>query len=271
MDTDAPGQDALTGHLDNDNDFLVSERIRRQDVASNLSSPRLGGRRSPHAKVTNPKPNEEILATKKEAEPPTATVSARSTEMRPLFSDDIFTSDTGGKVELETRESTTRKMQPSRRILENLLDCERDPNYDGKNVRPPSRTRTRPSSERGSGQVTKGGDTDDLDSKHLRKLSGFSFVAGDDAFTTSTGGRGSSETTRAAALRGGGGNSIALRQYGMEISHHAEEDSVKGRDAESSASSADTVIRADREMTIPATRHSPATAKETVHILPRQT
>lgn len=157
----------------------------------------------------------------------------------------------------------TRRIQPSRHILENLLDCEGAPNNDSKNVRPPSRDGTRPPSEHSSGQVGKGTATHDLDSSHSRSLSGFSFVPGDDAFITSTGDRYSSEATQTTVLGKDGGSGTEPWQYEKRVSQHAEDNYAKSWDSRSSASSVDTVIFTDRGMAVSTTHHGSLTAKGT--------
>ncbi|KAI1759724.1 hypothetical protein GGR53DRAFT_128572 [Hypoxylon sp. FL1150] len=242
-------RDSLFGNLNHNNDFLVSERIRR---APDLAESRLWDRRARELKS-------DALVSKRGK-----TLSTVFGCDAPLFSDDIYAaSDTSDKVELGQRGFTDQKQQPSRQILESLLDCEGIPGDEGENVGPPPRSAAGPSVERSPDHLRSDTTTHDLDSRHSRGLSGFSFVSGDDAFTTSVGDSSSSERMRAAALGRDGGNDIELRLYEGATSQHTEDDFARSRESRSPASSADTVIWADRKTTMPDTHYGSPIGRRT--------
>lgn len=259
VDANALGQDSLSVNIDYDNDFIASEKIRRQDIASDRVNPRIGDRRARRTKVVTPKPKRDTMVTAGGTKS-----SAGLAYDTPLFSDNIYSpSEASGKVELVQREGMKEGRQPSRQILESLLACERTLHEGSENVLPPPRSAARPSSEHNPDQFNKDTITHDPDYRHLRSLSGFSFVTGDDAFTTSAGDGCSRESTRAAGLGMDSGNNIELRQYGGTTSQHAGDGFVKNRENRSSASSADTVIWTDSTTTVPDIHRSSPTAKRT--------
>lgn len=172
-DKDQHGSKHAAKILDNDNDFLVSEKIRRQDAATKLNSLHTNRRR--HART-----GDDALATEKA--PGTPIGPPGGVALQPLFLDDVFdTSDQDNSPKMGPVDSMHREKRASRQILEDLLNCEEYP------VRGRSH-RSRPGNVEGhlgnygGDRTYKGMSTHNLDSEHLRSLSAFSFVPGDDTF-----------------------------------------------------------------------------------------
>ncbi|KAI0095703.1 hypothetical protein F4776DRAFT_652086 [Hypoxylon sp. NC0597] len=139
--------------LDKDNDFLMSEKIRRNAAAAKAAPPRPEGRRPRHerAAAASPRPANHIFAKERKVEKQPALPDGLKSQ--PLFADDICDiSDTAGKVAFEVER---KNASPSRSVHGHSSSC-------------------------GRGQMTEGTSTEGLDYRRLRGLSGFSFLPGDD-------------------------------------------------------------------------------------------
>ncbi|KAI0834214.1 hypothetical protein F5Y06DRAFT_307132 [Hypoxylon sp. FL0890] len=183
--------------LDNDSDFLMSEKIRRNATAARAAMIRPERRRAHHEEGLSPRPARGVLIEDMEAEKP-ETLSNEA-KLRPLFSEDVYgASDRNGKMAIEPEGSIPQEKQARRQLLNNLLD----------------------SSSCGLDKMREGADTDGLDSRHLRGLSGFSFFPGDD-ISSFTGGQPDNETTVGAITR-------SYDDNGIELGHHKHENAVEG-------------------------------------------
>ncbi|KAI1205994.1 uncharacterized protein F4807DRAFT_470568 [Annulohypoxylon truncatum] len=219
--------DPTTKVLDRANDFLVSEKMRRQDAATNATMARAEDRSSRHEIVLAQRPINNTLVTKRKTERPISLV--RDTELQPLFSDDVFdVANVNDKELRESEESPPHGRQSRRHILENLLDCETSQS-SGKDMPIGGKVGKR-SSIAGLNQALEGPSIHSLDSRHLRGLSsmsGFSFVPGDDAspILLSSGAR--DETTVAIPIREGGSSHNDNDDYNkdiIELQQYAQED-----------------------------------------------
>ncbi|KAI0169439.1 hypothetical protein GGR52DRAFT_573509 [Hypoxylon sp. FL1284] len=231
---DEPGE-ALSATLDNNSDFLVSERIRRQDATSDLckAGPGPKGIQPRHTKTMMSRRDGDRWATKNKAE--LSPVSAQDVEMQPLFSDDISgTENAGRRTKSQPGEYMAEEMPPDRQILENLLDCGSPHEDDSNNAHTLYQGETGRSTKDMSGQATKRTATLDPEARRLRSLSmsGFSFIPGDDALT-----KRSSETMRDAVIQ---------EYHGSDSMNTGQEDFTTSWDARSSTSSVETVIRTGR-------------------------
>ncbi|KAI0898144.1 hypothetical protein F4806DRAFT_507754 [Annulohypoxylon nitens] len=171
-----PASELSAKVLDETNDFLLSEKLRRQDAIAKTILPSSEDRLSCHATGKTQKPISDTMATGRKIESPAAPVKAPNSQ--PLFSDDVPDAANLGDKKLMNPGLTYEERQSRRHILENLLDCE--------NTRsggmPPREKVHKASSMIGLGQDEDQSITSDF--RHSRGLSStsvFSFVPGDDA------------------------------------------------------------------------------------------
>ncbi|KAI1371481.1 hypothetical protein F4677DRAFT_307170 [Hypoxylon crocopeplum] len=165
--------------LDKDNDFLISNKIRRHDEAARVGMAYARGKKSRHVRAAAPRPSQQLLLAEKMEKP---TSPSNDPVSQPLFSDDIYdTSEMYGKTTMEAREPAVHERQVGRQILEDLLDCE-GIGGDDTDARSQSSDPYELASKHGLNQASESMTIRDLDSRHTRGLSGFSFVPGDDTF-----------------------------------------------------------------------------------------
>ncbi|XDG01887.1 hypothetical protein ABKA04_001502 [Annulohypoxylon sp. FPYF3050] len=172
-----PASELSAKVLDETNDFLLSEKLRRQDAIAKTALPSSKDRLSCHATGKTQKPISDTLTTGRKIESPAAPVKAPNSQ--PLFSDDVPDAANLGDKKLMNPGLTYEERQSRRHILENLLDCE--------NTRsgglPPREKVHKASSMIGLGQAHED-QSITSDFRHSRGLSStsvFSFVPGDDA------------------------------------------------------------------------------------------
>ncbi|KAI1414233.1 hypothetical protein F5Y13DRAFT_197689 [Hypoxylon sp. FL1857] len=273
--------------LDNDNDFLLSEKLRHNDAVVKASMTRPEGRRPHRERAVSPRPAKNALAKDRKAEISRATPD--DTKPQPLFSDDVYDiSDMNGKVTVKPGESVLQEKQARRQILENLLDYEVPRNGSrGTSLLEDVQGH---SSSCGLDQVRKGATTDGLDSRHLRGLSGFSFLPGDDVSPVLTGTRTDNDTMVSAIDRKYDDDGIETRRHRRRNAvgnsrGQADNEPVldlatplkswenrwwltseKALPQDPSTSSVDTVIRAVKDTTAVAAYES---LQNTTHIAPR--
>ncbi|KAI0377402.1 hypothetical protein F5Y04DRAFT_291774 [Hypomontagnella monticulosa] len=171
--------------LDNDNDFLISEKIRLQDdAAAKLNS--LYPNRRQHAGRAIPVTGGDALAMERVPEKPTG--PADDIALRPLFLDDVFdTSDQDGSPTIGPAGPMHQEKHARRQILEDLLNCE-EPSDRGRSTRPRLGYMESHPDNFGGDRTFKGTSTHKIDSEHLRSVSAFSFVPGDDTSPLLVGG-----------------------------------------------------------------------------------
>ncbi|KAH9999250.1 hypothetical protein F4779DRAFT_162442 [Xylariaceae sp. FL0662B] len=191
--------------LDEDNDFLMSEKIRREDAVTSANAAHAEIRRPRRAWAATREGDHEALAA-------AAHVGGTNPWPRPqpLFSDDIpLTPGASGEQVASPEAPALEEMCNTRQMLQNLLDCE--PSHGGSNdVDHRSRNISMLSGQSAIDRASEGFSTSDLDVSHRRDFSGFSFVPGDDAFPVFT----SSEAEDGMMKSGHeGDDSIELRQY----------------------------------------------------------
>ncbi|KAI1098546.1 hypothetical protein F4804DRAFT_121290 [Jackrogersella minutella] len=196
--------------LDAENDFFVSEKIRRHDAAANARMTRAEDRRPRHTRVVAPRPSKDVLSTDWKVTKPTA--PAQDMQLHLLFSKNVSNVTGVDETPARQEESTPQEKQTSPRNLEDLLDYEVSQGSD-KDASPQLSTHGR-SSSNGLNQAPSDLDIHDLDFRHLRGLSGFSFVAGDDNSPVLIGSRADDETVAGVFAGKGDDNSIELWQYG---------------------------------------------------------
>ncbi|KAI1133886.1 hypothetical protein F5Y05DRAFT_406901 [Hypoxylon sp. FL0543] len=170
--------------LDNDNDFLMSEKIRRNTAASKATIVRPERRRAHYERALSPRPSKNVSVEGREAAAPKAL--PKDAKLLPLFSDEVYDiPGINGEVETRPGESVPQKEQARRQILENLLD------HEGLRGISKDASLSKDIHEHLSSceldQMRKGAAPGGRNSKHLRGLSEFSFLPGDDtsAFTGS--------------------------------------------------------------------------------------
>ncbi|KAI1073675.1 hypothetical protein F5B20DRAFT_496550 [Whalleya microplaca] len=193
--------------LDQDNDFLMSEKVRQSDTVTNANAVYTGIRRPRQAWAAARKEDNDtpVAATK------TGLSETHVSGMRPqpLFSDDLPLVSGAGGEEVTNEGPTLGDMDNRRQMLENLLDCESS--HDGIN-NAYGRSRNIGMSLRQSipDRAAEGSSTSDPEFGHQRGFSGFSFVPGDDIFPVFA----SSEAVDGMTKAGrGSDDGIELRQY----------------------------------------------------------
>ncbi|KAI1462504.1 hypothetical protein F4805DRAFT_474421 [Annulohypoxylon moriforme] len=202
--------------LDRANDFLVSEKMRRQDAATNATLTYSKDRLARHTMSVAQRSNNDALVAKRKTEYP---IAPGDTGSQPLFSDDEFdAAHTDDEGLMGPEESTPQERQSSRRILENLLSGEASQS-SGKDTSPRGKAHKR-SSTAMFNQTLEGPSICSPDSRHLRGwsgMSGFSFVPGDDASRILVNSGASHETTIETPSEDHAHNEdvIELQRYGQ--------------------------------------------------------
>ncbi|KAL7625607.1 hypothetical protein AAE478_004827 [Parahypoxylon ruwenzoriense] len=241
--------------LDNNNDFLISEKIRRH-AAANTSTVHARDKQLRYTEM----PSRHTFATGEKSEGPTAPTG--DTTLQPLFSDDVSdASDIDSKAEAKRSGPTANEMNTRRQIMQSLLDYTACPD-GGDDANPHSGNVLRLSNQFKPEQVSASIGTRDSDSKHLRGLSGFSFVPGDDIFSTSSCDGAGDRTKRGAISSEEDNNAVELWQRGPGVTISPSRTWENRRSIaagripqDSSTSSIDTVIRSLEGTTV-ATRQN---------------
>lgn len=115
-----PASELSAKVLDETNDFLLSEKLRRQDAIAKTTLPSSEDRLSCHATGKTQKPISDTMATGRKIESPAAPVKAPNSQ--PLFSDDVpDAANLAWKIYWTARIPAVMACPPERRSTKHLV------------------------------------------------------------------------------------------------------------------------------------------------------